>query len=256
MNFENERIWIIGASNGIGRELAIQLSQLGAELLLSARNKKELQSLKEELESKSQGGQSHKIYPLDASNYKEIVKSAQELNRHGKLDRVIFMAAIYNPGTMRKLDMAYSSKIIDVNIKGALHTIHASLPIFYKQKKGQIVLCGSLAGYIGLPNGQPYSATKAAIINLAESLAAETPKYINVKLISPGFVQTRLVEKNQFKMPMIIEVSQAARYIIKGLNKRHFEIYFPKRMNFIIKFVRMLPYSIQEKLVKQLEKLK
>jgi short-subunit dehydrogenase len=237
MPFTDEHIWIIGASSGIGRALAIGLAEKGAKLILSARREDELKKLQAAL------GAEQKFYPLDVSDASSVKKAAANLK--GKLDRVIFMPALYKPDSITNMDTDFASKMVDVNIKGALYITKAVLEIFDKQKSGQIVLCGSVAGYIGLPNGQPYSATKAAIINFTESLYAEMPDYIDVKLISPGFVNTPMTEKNNFHMPMIITPEKAAEAIITGLNKSAFEIHFPKGLTFLLKLLGILPYKVQ-----------
>ena len=124
------------------------------------------------------------------------------------------------------------------------NVVHAALPILKEQKSGQIALCGSVAGYIGLSGGQPYSATKAAVMNLAESLHAECPNHIDIKLISPGFVRTALTDKNDFSMPMILTPETAAKAIANGLHTKRFEIHFPKKFTLMLKFLRLLPYVI------------
>lgn len=245
MNFENETIWIIGASSGIGRELAMQLAASGAKLILSARGEDKLLQLQKEL------GQEHKIYTMDVSDLSKVKEVCTEIAQlKGGVNRVIFMSALYKPDSVANMDLDFMSAIVDVNIKGAMYITHGILPIFEKQKSGQIVLCGSVAGYTGLPNGQPYSATKAAVVNFAESLYLESPDYIDIKLISPGFVSTPMTDKNEFDMPMIIKPEVAASSIVKGLNKSAFEIHFPKRFTFIMKIIKLLPYSLYFRLLK------
>lgn len=249
MTFENQNIWIIGASSGIGRELAVQLSSLGANLIISARREGDLKLLRKEIGSK------HKIYPLDVSDTKQVKEVCSKIAKlKNGLDRVIFMPALYKPDSISNMDIEFMSKMIDVNIKGALYITKQVLPIFEKQKSGQISLCGSVAGYTGLPNGQPYSATKAAIINFAESLYVESPEYLDVKLISPGFVTTPMTEKNDFEMPMIITTKQAAEAIIKGLDKNIFEIHFPKKFTIVLKLISLLPYRLKLFLTKKIGK--
>lgn len=248
MTFKNETIWIIGASSGIGRELAIQLADSGAKLILSARREGELKKLQKEL------GAGHKIYPLDVadnSQVKEVCSKTAKLK--SGIDRVIFMPALYKPDSISKMDMEFMSKMVDVNIKGALYVTHGVLPIFEKQKSGQIALCGSVAGYTGLPNGQPYSATKAAVTNFAESLHAESPEYVDIKLISPGFVSTPMTDKNDFDMPMVITPEQAAGSIIKGLNKSAFEIHFPKKFTVLLKLLSIFPYRLKLSLTRKMK---
>ena len=240
MTFNNETVWVIGASSGIGRELATQLADSGAKLILSARREDALKVLQKEL------GSGHKIYPMDVSDPNQVKQTCSKISKlKSSVDRVIFLPAIYKPDSIADMDLEFMSKIVDVNIKGALYLTHGILPIFEKQKSGQIALCGSVAGYTGLPNGQPYSATKAAIINFAESLYTEVPDYIDVKLISPGFVSTPMTAKNEFDMPMIITPKEAANAVIKGLNKKAFEIHFPKKFTLLIKLLSIFPYWLK-----------
>lgn len=239
MSFQGDIIWVIGASSGIGRTLAIELAGQGAKLVLSARRKDELESLRLRL------GEQHMIFPLDVTDSDLTLRTAQAIRAaNGRITRVIFMSAAYTPMQLDALDMQVSKHMVDVNLFGALSVVNAVLPIMKEQKAGQIALCGSVAGYVGLPGGQPYSATKAAIINLAETLRAECEKPIDVKLISPGFVRTPLTDKNNFSMPMIIAPEVAARAIARGLKSKQFEIHFPKRFTFLLKLLRLLPYGL------------
>ena len=106
---------------------------------------------------------------------------------------------------------------------------------------------------MGLPQGQPYSATKAAIINLAESLNTECGDTVDIKLISPGFVRTPLTDKNSFPMPMMMEPEQAARMIADGLLSRRFEIHFPKKFTLLLKALRLLPYALSLRLMRRVK---
>lgn len=236
MPFSNETIWIIGASSGIGRELA----KSGAKLMLSARSADKLTALQQSL------GAEHQAYPLDVSDRQQVQEVCAQLTKlPGGVDRIIFMSALYQPDPIANMDLEFMSKMVDVNLKGAFYLTHGVLPVFAQQQSGQMVLCGSVAGYTGLPNGQPYSATKAAIINFAESLYAEAPDYMDVKLINPGFVNTLMTAKNSFKMPMIITPEQAACLMIKGLRKTAFEIHFPKKFTLLLKLLASLPYRLK-----------
>ncbi len=246
MSFKGHIVWIIGASSGIGRALAVEIAAGGAILALSARRKEELEVLRSEL------GQQHMIYPLDVTDSDLTFRTAQAIRAGlGRIDRVIFMSASYTPMQLDALNMQVSKHMLDVNLFGALGVVNAVLPIMKEQKSGQIALCGSVAGYVGLPGGQPYSATKAAIINLAETLRAECPKSIDVKLISPGFVRTPLTDKNDFSMPMIITPEAAAKAIASGLQSKAFEIHFPKKFTLLLKFLRLLPYSLALPLIRK-----
>ncbi|NCO03971.1 MAG: SDR family NAD(P)-dependent oxidoreductase [Alphaproteobacteria bacterium] len=237
---QGKYIWIIGASSGIGADLARELSERGATLALSARSQEKLQNLQSEL------GQHHLVMPLDVCDANALNKAAQEiLKKFPRLDSAISMAAIYNPGAIKDMDINEAHNILNVNLNGMFNFVHAALPIFRTQKSGQIVLCGSVAGYRGLPNGQPYSASKAAVINLAESLRAEEKdNNIDVKVINPGFVKTPMTDQNDFEMPMMIDSNIAAKEIADGLIKKNFEIHFPKKFTFIMKVIRLMPSSL------------
>jgi short-subunit dehydrogenase len=149
------------------------------------------------------------------------------------------------------LNISDVRQIIETNVLGAFYVLNAVIPLLKSQSYGQIALCGSVAGYIGLPGGQPYSATKAAIINLAESLRAELPQTIDVKVINPGFVKTGLTAKNNFEMPMMITPEKAAMFIADGLLKKNFEIHFPKKFTFFMKLIQFLPYCLSTKIAAQ-----
>lgn len=245
-NFHGKHIWIIGASSGIGKALAKELAGEGATLALSARNEDKLKNLNEALEEQ------HHVCPLDVTNHKQIEKTAQALKeKFSKIDSVIFLAAIYAPTELDTLDIDEAHKIIDVNLGGAFNLIYSVLPLLKEQGSAQMVLCGSVAGYRGLPAGQPYSATKAGIINLAESLKAEQSD-LDIKVINPGFVRTPMTDKNDFDMPMMIEPEDAAKAIARGLKSSAFEIHFPKKFTFFMKLLRVLPnvlfFSVSKKI--------
>ncbi len=246
-----KHIWIIGASSGIGAALARELSNRGAHLILSARSADKLHDLNTALEAPLGGkvGGTHKVLPVDVSDLEAMRSAAENLESIDSLDSVVFLAAVYSPHDGKQKEMSFVHKAIAVNLGGAFNTVNVAYPLFMKQKFGQILLCGSVAGYRGLPHGQPYCATKAAIINYAESLRVElAPSNIDVKLISPGFVKTPLTDKNEFPMPMMIDAQTAARAIADGMGKRGFEIHFPKRFTVIMKTLRIMPNFLYFKL--------
>ncbi len=248
-SYHNEIVWVIGASTGIGAALAKEISKRGGKLILSARRIEELNKLKESLSNSLE----HKVYKLDITDEVALRDVANAIySEFGSIDRVIFMAAAYTPMKLANFDIEVTKQIIEVNLLGAFNVINAILPILEKQSYSQIALCGSVAGYFGLPNAQPYGATKAAIINLAESLRSELPPKIDVKLINPGFVKTELTDKNNFDMPMIISADKAAKYIADGLLDSKFEIHFPKRFTVWLKLLKLLPYFLSLKISKRI----
>ena len=236
-DYQHKTIWIIGASSGIGYHLAKELHSRGARLIVSARTETRLTELQNEL------NHNISVLPIDAANSQAVENAAQWFVENGiVIDSVIFMAAVYTPGRLDELSFEDIDQQFRINLNAAFYVIHAVLPIMKQQHNGQIALCASVAGYRGLPAGQPYSASKAAMINLAESLKLECSNTdIDVKLISPGFVRTPMTDKNEFKMPMIIEPQEAAKAIADGLLKSQFEIHFPKRFTLIMKMLRILP---------------
>ena len=232
-------IWILGASSGIGAALAKELASSGAIIALSARRADKLNELRATL-----AGEGHIVAPLDVADHASIQNAQSEiLKSFPQIDSALFMAAMYSPhdGKTKKIERIH--EMLHVNLGGAFNMVDVVKPQFESQGHGQIVICASVAGYRGLPTGQPYCAAKAALLNLSESLKVELePKNIDVKVICPGFVKTPLTDKNDFPMPMIIEAEDAAIAIKKGLCSRAFEIHFPKRFTYIMKFLHILPH--------------
>lgn len=234
--------WIVGASSGIGAALARALAAEGGDLFLSARNAEALRSVKDTIElSYTQEVQCH---PLDVVDPEAVDSIAKRVCTRSGFQRIVYLAALYDPMPLRQLNLSSASQTIDVNIKGLLNVLASVIPILREQGGGQVVICGSPAGYRGLPNAQPYAATKSAVMNIAETLRLEEEGIIDVKLISPGFVETRLTKKNDFQMPFLISAETAAKSIVKGLKSNRFEIHFPKRFTMLLKFLKVLPYPL------------
>lgn len=250
--FIGKKVWIIGASSGIGAALAHELARRGATLAISARRSDELQALRTALTPAVVG--EHHTLPLDVTDRAAFLAAAQAAQaRLGRIDSVIFMAAAYQPGSVARMTADTLRQVVDVNLVAAFTCAEVLLPILRLQGSGQFALCGSVAGYRGLPNSQPYAATKAAIINLAETLRAEeSRKGIDVRVINPGFVKTPMTDKNDFTMPMMIEPEDAARSIADGLEGDAFEIHFPKRFTFLMKVLRLLPDRVFFALMRRL----
>ena len=240
--------WIIGASSGIGAALAREIASAGGDLFLSSRDLESLLTVKESL-SMMPGDEAH-CYPLDVADWSQVATAAEKIFKGDGIQRVVFMAALYDPMPLAELDVVSSERIIDVNLKGLLNVLNCVVPFLRRQADSQIAICSSLAGYRGLPNAQPYAATKAAATNIAESLRIEEAGLIDVKLINPGFVETRLTKKNTFRMPFLLTTEAAARYIMKGLSSRRFEIHFPRRFSMILKLLRILPYPVYFRIAK------
>lgn len=234
---EKEYVWIIGASAGIGAELAKEYANGGDVVAISARSEDALNKLEAEML-----GSEHIVASLDVADYESVVKAKDKItDKWSRVDRVIFMAGIYQPMKLGELDLQESKKILEVNLLGALNVVEVALPLIDKANLKQVALCASVAGYRGLPKGQPYGASKAGLINIAESLRAEHGKHVDVKVINPGFVESRLTDKNDFEMPMKISADKAAEQIKKGLYSNGFEVHFPKRFTYLMKLLAALP---------------
>ncbi|WP_417718942.1 SDR family NAD(P)-dependent oxidoreductase [Salipiger sp.] len=241
--FAGKRIWIIGASAGIGAALARALAGQGARLILSARSEGDLAQLAKEC-----GGA--EVLALDLGQRDTLADAVRRLGGGAPLDAVICTAAMYDPSRVADLDPERTETLVRVNLLGTLDVARLVPPLL--RDGGQLVLFGSVAGYLGLPKGQAYSATKAAIINLAESLRIELAPRVDVRLVCPGFVRSRLTDKNDFTMPALMEPGDAATAILKGLSGRAFEIHFPKRFTYGLKLLRALPYALSLRLTGRL----
>ena len=243
-NYKDKVVWIVGASSGIGEALAKRLSKEGAKLILSARREDQLKEVLNNLDNSG-----HEIQALDVTDSKKADKISKEIHKkHGTIDSIIFMAATYSRDEDERNDVNKIKQVIDINITGAYNIVQPCLKIMKGIQKNnsnnesEIVICASVAGYRGLPQGQPYCSTKAALINYAESLYIENmDNNIDIKIICPGFVKTRITDKNDFKMPMIITTDVAAKHLVKGLKSDVFEIDFPKKFTLMMSFLKILP---------------
>jgi short-subunit dehydrogenase len=238
-NWQNKRVWLVGASTGIGKALARQLDQLGCKLMLSARSVDKLSSLASELEHAT-------ALPLDITQINTVNIAFNKLiSSWGGVDLIVLMAGTYSEMSVKNFSIEKVCQQIDVNIKGTMNVLANSLPKLLEQKFGHLVIVSSVAGYRGLPNSLAYGPSKAALINLAEALHIEMkPHAIGVSVVNPGFVDTPLTRKNSFPMPFLITAEKAAQEIIVGLEKGAFEIHFPKTFTRILRILRIIPYSL------------
>jgi short-subunit dehydrogenase len=245
MNFyQNKNIWIIGASFGIGAEIFHQLDKLGANLVVSARS---LEALSRLILDKP----NHLAIALDIAREQDFdIAISQIKSKWQKIDLIIFCAGIYSPMNADNFDLAEAKKILEVNFGGFVNFIGKILPEIKQKNVAHIAAISSVAGYFGMPNSMCYGASKAAFSNFVEGLYFDLKKFeTKVTLINPGFIKTRLTDKNNFVMPMIATAPQIAAHIIKKLPKADFEIYFPRIFVLIMKFFRLLPFCLRRKLL-------
>lgn len=238
LNWSGKRVWLVGASSGIGLALAERLHALGAKVTVSARK---LDAL-EDFARKHPGSLA---LPLDVTDKEAVRIATQQLLASGPLDLVCYCAGYYQ--AMRATDMDLSGLVRhnEINTLGALYVVDAVVAAMLRSRQGHISLISSVAGFGGLPNSLAYGPTKAALINLAETLYLDLhAQGLGVSLINPGFVDTPLTQNNGFHMPALISAEEAAREIVKGWSKGSFDIHFPKRFTRVMKLLRLLPYPL------------
>lgn len=249
-DWSRRRIWLVGASSGIGRATAHALHAQGAQVIVSARD----QAALEDFAGQHPGAQA---VPLDVTDAQAVKVTAEALFAQGPLDAVVYCAGHYRAMTADRLDLPDLLRHNQVNYLGALHVLDAVLPGLLAQpecRRGHISLMASVAGYRGLPNSLAYGPTKAALINLAETLYLDLhDQGVGVSLINPGFVETPLTAQNDFKMPALISPAQAAQAILQGWARGRFEIHFPRRFTFWMKMLRCLPYTAYFALTRRLK---
>lgn len=237
-NWQNSRVWLIGASTGIGRALAERLYSLGAVVIVSARKVETLRQFTIE----HPGSQA---VALDVTDRAAVRHAYDTIAADGPLDLVCYCAGHYQSMRATDLNLNEMLRHHEVNTVGALHVLDVITPGMLERRQGHISLVSSVAGFRGLPQSIAYGPTKAALINLAEALYLDLqPHGLGVSVINPGFVSTPLTAKNDFHMPALISPDEAALNIVQGWEKGKFEIHFPKRFTFWMKLLRLLPYRL------------
>ena len=238
-------VWIVGASSGIGRATASALHGVGARVIVSARNEHGLQ----EFASQHPGALA---VAMDAADRASVRLAAQTVLAAGPLDPVLYCAGYYREQRASEFNLDEMLRHQQVNYVGALHVLDAVLPHFIARQAGHISLVSSVAGYRGLPKSLAYGPTKAALINLAETLYLDLlDQRIGVSLICPGFVATRLTAQNQFEMPALITPEQSAHEILRGWAQGKFELHFPRRFTLAMKLLRLLPFRLYRSVVRR-----
>ena len=236
-------VWITGASSGIGREIAAQLAAQGVQVAASARSAEKLSDL----------GTNVCPYPCDVIDQVSVADTFAKIERElGPVDLALFCAGTFAPVEIDNIDPLVFQKTIMTNYMGVVNCLAAALPSMLSRSKGHIAWIASVAGYSGLPKSAAYGSSKAALINLAESLRPELElRGIKISVVNPGFVQTPMTAPNDFPMPFIIRPEEAARRTIEGLATGRFETTYPKRLAIALKIARLLPYWLYFWLIKR-----
>ena len=239
MSENQKKIWITGASSGIGKALAEKFASEGWKVAASARRKEILDEMS-----------SHEnifSYPLDVTNQDQIKISFEKIiEDFNGLDLCVFSSGTYDPKLEQEINVKQNKFVMETNFFGVLYCINAVENYFKNKKNGHISIVSSVAAYRGLPNSSGYGPSKAALTNLTESLYFDFKKNnVRISLISPGFIKTPLTDKNEFPMPFIKSPEFAAEKMFNGLTKsKAFEIHFPKALTILLKIFRVLPYKI------------
>jgi short-subunit dehydrogenase len=232
-------IWITGASTGIGRAMAVKLAAAGARVAISARSADKLAEV-----VATQPGIT--AFPLDVTDPAAVARVHASIEQQlGPIDLAILNAGSWEPMSGVKFESAVLERTYSTNVFGVTRALEALIPAMAARRSGHIALVASVAGWRGLPKAIAYGSSKAALIHIAECLKTDLAgDGIVVSLVNPGFVDTPLTKRNDFAMPFMITADDAANRIIRGLERRRFEIAFPWQMVAILKTMRIIPYSL------------
>lgn len=227
-----QRVWIVGASSGIGAALARELIARGARVAVSARSAAGLAAVRGAW-----------ALPLDVRDAQALEAAAGQLRaQFGGLDLVVYCAGTYAPQRATRFDLDAALAHDEINYRGALRFLNAVLPLLLEQGSGHLSLVSSVAGWRGLPQALAYGPTKAALINLAQVLYLDLrPAGLGVSVVNPGFVETPLTAGNDFAMPGLLRPEQAAARMLRGWEQGRFELHFPRRFTLWLRLLRLLP---------------
>lgn len=225
--------WLIGASEGLGRALAKIMADEGVDLILSARSESRLHEVADELSRPA------RIVGVDVSDTESVRAAAASI---GPIDGVVFLAGVYWPMAATVWNADDAETMMDVNLMGAMRVLGATVPDMVQRNAGHIVLTGSLSGFRGLPGAIGYSASKAGIMSLAETMKSDLKSTsVEVQLVNPGFIRTRLTDKNNFSMPFIMSPEDAARVMFEHMNSRKFKRSFPTLFSWLFRASQLMP---------------
>lgn len=240
--------WITGASSGIGRAVAIELARRGWTVLASARRLDDLEALSAEAAALKGRIVAHPCDVTDEVAMAGVVAAIERV--HGPIALAFFNAGVAPYTRAGALDVEAFRTALNVNVLGAANGLAPVLAGMGERGKGQVAVNASIAGYRGLPRAAAYGASKAAAIHLCEALKFDCDNLgIVMQVVNPGFVDTPLTRKNDFPMPFLVSMEDAARRVVDGFERGRFEIIFPRRLAWILKLMRILPYALYFPLV-------
>lgn len=233
--FFGKTYWLIGASEGLGRAVALALDALGARCILSARNTERLEALAAELTHDPM------VVGVDVSDDASVAHAWETVAAEDPFG-VIYLAGYYDPIPAQDWDRAGVLQMADVNFMGGVRCLGHVVPHLAQRDAGHIVVIGSLSGYRGLPGAIGYGASKAAIMHLTENIWIDLVKTgVKTQLINPGFIKTRLTDKNDFSMPFIMSADKAAEHVIRAMRSDRFKTDFPWGFSLLFRASRWFP---------------
>ena len=231
--FRGKRYWLVGASEGLGLALAQRLSSAGAELVLSARSPDKLAEAVARLPGRATP------IPCDVASTASVRDAAAQA---GHLDGVVFLAGVYTPMKAQDWDADAVEAMCNINLTGCARVMGAVVPGMVERRSGHVVITGSLSGFRGLPGAIGYCASKAGTMSLAESMYCDLRGTgVDVQLCNPGFIKTRLTDKNDFNMPQIMEPGQAAQIMYEHMTSDRFSNSFPVPFAWVFRLSQFLP---------------
>lgn len=245
-SLQGRRIWITGASSGIGEALAIECAQQGATLVLSGRSAERLDNVKQAC-----GEAKVMVCAFDVTSRDETQQVADRIEKElGGLDTVVLNAGTCEYVDLPPFDADLVMRVMNINFNGFVYGVEAALPLLRKGNKPHLVGMSSTVAYLGLPRAEAYGASKAAIRYFLQALSVDLiPQGIDVTILCPGFVKTPLTDLNDFPMPMRLSVERAARIIRRGIERRKSEVSFPFMFALSLRFMAILPNFIKRRIL-------
>ncbi|HEX8561323.1 MAG TPA: SDR family NAD(P)-dependent oxidoreductase [Pyrinomonadaceae bacterium] len=243
-----EKVVIVtGASSGIGRALAIELGRRGARLGLTARRAEELLRVAEEVERA--GGEALAL-PCDVRDPEAMKEAAARVReRWGRVDVLVANAGMSTTTAGTRLDAGEAGAVISVNVLGVVNSVAAVLPDMLQRGSGHLVAISSLASYRGMPKSGAYSASKAAVSTLFESLRVDLRRSgVDVTVIHPGFIRTPMTANRKKRLPFLLEVEDAACRIVRAVERRARTYAFPWQLASLVRVIRHMPGRLYDRL--------
>src|ERR1044072_1188887 len=245
--WKEQVVLITGASSGIGRALALELGKRGARLGLTARRAEELLRLSEEIERAGGEALALPADVRDPSAMNEVAERVRE--RWGRIDVLIANAGMSSTTGGTRLNAGEVSDVITINVLGVVNSVAAVLPAMLERRAGQLVALSSLASYRGMPKSGAYSASKAAVSTLFESLRVDLRRSnIAVTTIHPGFIRTPMTAGRKKKLPFLLEPEDAACRIIRAIERRARTYAFPWQLAALVRVIKHIPGAVYDRL--------